>query len=169
MGFKWPSLIKKRLLAGFSLIELMTVLSIITILAVTAVISYRDYTIRSTVASLLPLAEKAKHDVEEAHNQGLLFGTTGNEVYVDNASDDKPFGLYDVIRTDYGCVNIAIDLAALNLEATNELIMVLCPTTDNGSIEWRCGHTSTSTAEYLTYLPSACQADTNNDIADTSY
>lgn len=169
MIFKWPNFVKMRLVAGFSLIELMTVLSIITILAVTAVISYRDYTIRSTVASLLPLAEKAKLDVEEAHNQGLVFGTTGNEVYVDNTASDKPFGLYDVIRTDYGCVNVAVDLAALNLEATNELIMVLCPTTDNGSIEWRCGHTSTSTAAYLTYLPSACQTNSNNDIANTSY
>jgi prepilin-type N-terminal cleavage/methylation domain-containing protein len=154
---------------GFSLIELMTVLAIITALAVTATISYRDYTIRSTIGSLLPLAEQAKTDVENAHNQGTIFGSSGTQTYVSSSAADRPLGLMDIIRTGYGCVQIDINLTSIGLDGTKQLAMVLCPTINAASIEWQCGYSASSYASYLSYLPATCQSNTATSIQNTSF
>jgi type IV pilus assembly protein PilA len=153
---------------AFSLIELMIVIAIISVLAVVAVTSYRDYVIRSSIAALIPLAGQAKNDVEDAHNEGTIFGTGGGKTYVASSATDKPLGLYSMTRVDYGCVNITIDLAALRLDNTKTLILTWCPRVDNGSIAWRCGYDSTSYSGYISYFPSNCQASSSS-ILSTSF
>lgn len=155
------------LLKGFSLLELMVIVAITCILAIVGVSSYRDYTLRASVASLIPTADKVKNEVEDAHNQGTIFGTSGDQTYIDIAATNKPYALLDVIRVDYGCVNIGVDVTALNLDPAKQLIITWCPTIDNGSIEWRCGYDTASDAGYVKYLPANCQT-VNTAIQDTS-
>ncbi len=147
---------------AFSLVELMVVISILAILAVTAVTSYRDYMIRGSIASLMPLADRVKNEVEDAHNQGTVFGNGSSQIYVANSSSDKPFALYSMSRVSYGCVDIQIDLAALDLDPSQTLILTWCPTIDNASIEWQCGYDSASASAYLHYLPAICQSSSSS-------
>lgn len=160
--------INKSTQTGFSLIELMAVVAIIAILAIVAVPSYRDYTIRASIAALIPSADKVKNEVEDAHNQGTVFGTTANQTYLASSATDKPYGLLDIIRVNYGCVNIDVDLNALNLDGTKQLTITWCPTVNNGSIEWRCGYDAASYAGYIAYLPANCQ-QSRATIQDTAF
>lgn len=153
---------------GFSLLELLAVLAIVAILSTVAVTSYRDYTIRASIAALIPLAEKIKNEVSSEHNQGTIFSTTGDQTYVASASTDKPYALLEIVRTNYGCINVGIDLATLKLDATKELILTLCPVVDGNSIEWRCGYDTASYAAYVKYLPANCQT-VSTSILDSSF
>lgn len=157
-----------RLPHGFSLIELMAVVAIICFLAIVAVPSYRDYTIRASVAALMSSADKVKNEVEDAHNQGTIFGTGAPQTFIPSNMANKPNGLLDVIRVDYGCVNIDIDLVALKLDGTKQLTLTWCPYNSNGAVEWRCGYGSASSSDYLKYLPASCQ-QVNTSIQDTTF
>lgn len=152
---------------GFSILELMVVVSIIAVLAVIVVPSYRDYTLRATIASLMPIADKVKNEVEDAHNQGTIFGTSGNQTYIASSAPDKPYGLLDLTRVAYGCVNISIDTAGIGLEAQT-LTLAWCPTVIEGSVQWQCGYAAGSYADYVQYLPAKCQVQTST-IQDTNF
>lgn len=165
-GIKMQRFTKNK---AFSLLELMVVSAIICILSVVGVVSYRDYTIKASIAALVPTADKVKNSVEDAHNQGTVFGTTGAQTFVASGMANKPYGLLDIIRVNYGCVNLDIDLGALNLDNTKQLTMTWCPYLDHGAIEWQCGYDTASFADYIKYLPPNCQANVNTAIQDTSF
>lgn len=160
--------LNRKIICGFSLLELMAALAVVCILAAVSVTSYRSYTIRASIAALTPTADQAKNEVENAHNVGTIFGTSGNETIVASNTPNKPYALLDIVRGNYGCVTINIDLAALNLDDEQELGMVWCPTLSDGSIVWNCGYTSASFADYITYLPGVCQTVITS-IQDTSF
>ena len=155
-------------LRAFSLIELLAVISIIGILSVVSVTSYRSHNIRTAIAALIPLADAAKNSVEDEHNQGVVFGaSSGDTVYVASNIADKPYALEDIVRVNYGCVNLNIDLAALGLDNTKQLTLVWCPTIDNRAVEWRCGYDPDSYADYISYLPANCQNDISAFVDST--
>ena len=56
---------------GFSLIELMIVVSIISILALIAIPSYRGYTVRARFAEVITTADTFKTAVSLALQQGI--------------------------------------------------------------------------------------------------
>lgn len=159
---------KKLTRRSFSLLELMAVIAIICVLAVVGVSSYRSYTIKASIAALISTTDKVKNEVEDAHNQGTIFGTSASQTYVASSAANKPYALLDIIRVNYGCVNIDIDLTVLNLDGTKQLTITWCPYLDNGSIEWRCGYDSASYSGYIQYLPANCQT-VDTAIQDTSF
>jgi len=135
---------------GFTLIELMIVVSIIAILTSIALPAYTHYTIRSQVSEGLVLTGGARDAVwdfisSKGHfppnnaSAGLAAAgsITGNFV----SSVDASGG---VITVTYGNnANVAIK--------TNTVL--LSPFTTAGSITWHCLSTTSSTK----YLPSACR------------
>ena len=59
---------KRRVQAGFTLIELMIVVAIIGILAAVALPAYQDYTIRAKASEVILAASSAKNGVAEYAN-----------------------------------------------------------------------------------------------------
>src|SRR5688572_16053278 len=98
---------------AFSVIELMVVISIIAILAVVAIPSYRSYTVKASVASLIPVADKVKNEIEDSHNQGVVFGNNAGPEYISSSTPDKPEGLISMSLEAYGCVALELDAGAL--------------------------------------------------------
>jgi prepilin-type N-terminal cleavage/methylation domain-containing protein len=155
--------------AAFGLLEIMAVLAIVAFLSSIAVASYRESVIKSNIASLIQLVTVAKADVEYAHNQGTVFGTSGNQTYVASTDVGKPLGLESVVRVSYGCIDVTVSMADLNLDTSKDIVITICPNTNEENyIEWRCGYGATTDADYVKYLPNDCQ-NTVASIRDTSF
>lgn len=155
-------------LRAFSLIEITVVIIIVALLSTVGVISYKKSVVSSKIVSLMSSANIVKNSVESSHNQGTIFGSSSSQTYVASTDTNKPLGLYSLTQVAYGCVDLNLDLAALGLDGSKTLILVWCPSENNGSIEWACGYDSTSESSYLSYLPSNCQA-VNTSIQSTSF
>jgi type IV pilus assembly protein PilA len=145
-------MLRQRISAGFTLIELMIVVAIIAILAAIAIPAYQDYLVRAQVSEGMVLAGGAKAAVWDyvsntgtypSNNQsaGLSSAASINGAYV--SSVDVTGGKIKVL---YGPrANSAITGSASYL--------LLSPVSNAGSITWTC-IPSTLAAKYL---PSTCR------------
>jgi type IV pilus assembly protein PilA len=143
---------KRRVQAGFTLIELMIVVAIIGILAAVALPAYQDYTVRAKVTEGLSLAGSAKVTVAENAASGassLDLGWT--------APSPTPNVTSVGVDGTNGQITITYTAAAGN----NTIIMVptssgvaLAPgTIPGGSINWTC----TGGGLDAKYRPSNCR------------
>jgi type IV pilus assembly protein PilA len=138
--------------AGFTLIELMIIIAIIAILVNMAMVSYKDYLVRSKISSGVVLAAAAKSAVAEYYsNTGML------------PADNNAAGLAaaNTISNDYvtsvgigtvpstGTITITYNLPELNPGDS----ILLRPEAGSGSMKWTCY----STTMKSTMLPSSCR------------
>lgn len=155
--------------AAFSIVELMIVIAIVAALATAIILTYKDYITRARISALMPLVQSVKVDVENAHNQGTIFGTGTTQTYVSSSDPDKPSGLQSIIRGAYGCIDLQLNLAEIQLDVARDITIVLCPNKADGNfIEWKCGYESSTFADYITYLPADCQ-NSLASVRDTSF
>ncbi len=139
----------KKVQQGFTLIELMIVISIIGILAAIAIPAYQDYTIRAQASEGLNLAGAAKAAVTEFYQDRGAFPANNAAAGLPVANTIS--GKYTTSVTVAGnTVTVAYGNDA-NPNLTGALILTAV---DNvGSIEWACD-TSTVQAKHL---PNACR------------
>ncbi len=149
-----------RLVRAFSMIEIVVVIAIISILAFIAVSSYKEHVASSAIITSAISLEPFKNEVFKQHINGVVFGTA-TEILIASASADKPKYLDQLVRGEYGCLELQYDLDALGLPSNNSeiLTLVYCPQTNSQGdmVEWVCGYSTDTTTEYITYLPEACQ------------
>ncbi|MBT2143286.1 MULTISPECIES: pilin [unclassified Rhodanobacter] len=145
-------MLRQRISAGFTLIELMIVVAIIAILAAIAIPAYQDYLIRAQVTEGMSLASGAKSAVWDfVSNTGRLPATNQSAGL---AKSTLITGSYvsSVDLAPAGQITVAFKAPRANLSIQNQ-VLILSAVTHAGSITWTC---TPSTLDNK-YLPSSCR------------
>jgi type IV pilus assembly protein PilA len=138
---------------GFTLVELMIVIAIAAILSNMALVSYKDYQLRSKVSTGLALASSAKTAVSEYFSTngrlpesnadtGLAADGTISNNYVQSISIGTVPSSGTVTITYHGFGGIPAGRTLL-----------LIPSGTSGSVKWNC----TSDNMRTMYVPSSCR------------
>ncbi|MEP7102584.1 MAG: pilin [Burkholderiales bacterium] len=141
---------KRKVQAGFTLIELMIVVAIIGILAAIALPAYQDYIARSQVSEAFVLIDGQKTVVAEACN-------AKGDCATSNPLSLQANGKYSAVApADANGVLTATMYAAASgtstLVATKTVIMTPTLASGAGSITWAC----TGTIAGTKYAPKSC-------------
>jgi len=139
---------------GFTLIELMIVVTIIGILAAVAVPMYLDYAVRSQISEGLSLAGGAKNAVTEyiqdrgsAPNGNADAGiSAANEIQGTFVSSIEVGNLDGVITVTYG--------NSANAVISGETVTLTASTIRGGSVQWICDSGGVIEDKHL---PAACR------------
>jgi len=140
---------KRKVQAGFTLIELMIVVAIIGILAAIALPAYQDYIARSQVSEAFVLIDGQKTVVAEACN--ALGSCTAS-----NPSSLAAAGKYSSLAT--ATANGVMTATMYSTSVTSTLVqgktVIMTPTLASGagSITWACSGTIAGTK----YAPKSC-------------
>ncbi|HEY8586615.1 MAG TPA: pilin [Rhodanobacter sp.] len=146
-------MLRQRISAGFTLIELMIVVAIIAILAAIAIPAYQDYLIRAQVTEGMSLASGAKAAVWDfVSNTGRFPPNNQSAGLAQNTSITGSY--VSSVDVTTGTIKVLYQGAKAN-RAINAVskFLVLSPISQAGSIIWTC---TPSTLDGK-YLPTSCR------------
>ncbi len=135
---------------GFTLIELMIVVTIIGILASLAIPAYQDYTIRAQVAEGLSLSSSAKTSMGEYYLDRGAWPANNAEVGLSDAG--TIIGRYVVSVAVAGPV-VTVTYGNNAHDVINGQSLTLTMVDNSGSFIWTCA----SVAIADKHLPAACR------------
>lgn len=139
---------------GFTLIELMIVVTIIGILAAVAVPMYLDYAVRSQVSDGLRLASGAKNAVTEFFQEHGSMPADNTDAGLAGAANIQGKYVSSVaVGAGDGVITITFG-KDVNVLISGETVTLTADTTDPGSVQWVCASGGVIEDKHL---PSACR------------
>lgn len=152
---------------GYSITEIMVVITVMVILAAISGQSYYKYQIKQRVLTMISTAQDAKQSVEHYYSQ------TGTTTTCDQGTAITPFTTIPnpnpyvtSVLWNHNCmIEIYSNMTNLAPHLTGYLSVILCPrlTSDNSNVIWSCGfydsaYTGTpANSPWLNYLPNDCR------------
>jgi type IV pilus assembly protein PilA len=142
---------------GFTMIELMLVLTLIAVLLALAVPAYRDYTVRAKITECINGAAVAKLHISEYRQTLGAWPSDVSAAGIDAPAGDSPYcsGFSDY-QPATGAFAIDIDAAAINPALGNVKPLMVPSTTASNIVNWDCRLGATAD-ENVKYLPSSCR------------
>jgi len=124
---------------GFTLIELMVVITIVSILAVIALPAYQDYVIRSKVSEGMVFVAEAKTSVSEKFYSSNVMATNNIEAGLPLASTYNAYDFVESLTVSSiptpGTITVTFKIPGSTADGKQ---LVLVPSTSTGTIAWTC-------------------------------
>lgn len=142
---------------GFTLIELMIVVTIIGILASIAIPAYQDYIARAQVSEALVISSRFKMEISSTYGEKGICPTltdlgvpTGdiNGKYLDTIAIVTQASVLCSVQFTFKTTGVNSDISGKHIN-----LSMLTYTAGNGSSEWAC--TSADIAQH--FLPTTCK------------
>ena len=144
---------KRRVQAGFTLIELMIVVAIIGILAAVALPAYRDYTVRAKVSELILAGSSVKLSIAEYVNSYGAMPTAASLGTSSQVSQYVASVGYVQTSATVGTVTVTASAVESAMAAGTVVLTGTINATSLG-VDWVCGPGSTILAKYR---PASCK------------
>lgn len=144
---------------GFTLIELMIVLTIIGLLAAIAIPAYQNYVTRSQVSEALGMASPYKSDLIALYGERGECPTSLPDIGVISTGLINSKYVHSIaLNTTYPSAICAFEFTFHNTGLNNgiagkKLVFAMMNYSGNGSARWKCA----STEIRQLYLPSTCE------------
>lgn len=140
---------------GFTLIELMLIVTIVGVLVAIALPTYNEYTLRARVAEALTLADGARVSVGEAYAARGAFPNSNVEAGLPAATSISGDSVASVEIDPGGVIAVTLSSTMGGTPSMDGQTLLLTPTASDGSVTWVCD-IGGDTTRYK-YVPSECR------------